>query len=90
MASSPRQSEEIDEVRDENAPSPNVPRSNVSRFAPSSDGSDDEGHVVANRKTPASSVIDVDDDSSREEPVAEETDKEERGIISSRKSIGKK
>ena len=58
-------------------------------MAPSSDGSDDEGRVVANRRTPASSVIDVDDDSSRKEPVAEETDKEERGIVSSRKSIGK-
>jgi hypothetical protein len=86
MASSPRHSSE---VRDVDAPSPDVPHSNASRTAPSSDGSDDE----AGRKTLASaaSVINVNDDSSDEEPVAEEkeTDKAERGTISSRKSIGK-
>ena len=89
MASSPRHSEEMDEVQDDNTPSPNAPHSSASQIAPFLNGSDDEGHVVASRKTPASSVIDVNDDSSGEEPVAEETDRDERGIISSRKSIGK-
>ena len=89
MASSPRHLEEMDEVQDDNAPSPNAPCSSASQIAPSLNGSDDEGRVVASRKTPASSVIDVNDDSSGEEPVAEETDRDERSIISSRKSIGK-
>ena len=81
----------MDEVQDDNAPSHNAPRSSASQIAPSLNGSDDEGHVVASRKTLASSVIDVNDDSSGEEPVAEETDRDERGhgIILSRKSIGK-
>jgi hypothetical protein len=79
--STPRRSVEIEEVEEEGRHSGNVSPSNASRTVESTDRSDDEEGRKAAR------AIDIDNDSSDEEPVAKETDEAERGMILSRESI---
>ena len=79
-ASSQRRSVEIEEVEDEDYRSRNVSPLNASRVIESSDGSDG-GEVGVGKRARASSVIDIDNNSSEEVPVAEETDEAERGKI---------
>ena len=68
-------------VEDEHGHSRNISPSDTSQVIESSDGSNDDQVETVGRKRPrVSSVIDVDDDSSEEVPVAEETDDAERGM----------
>lgn len=89
--SSPRRSVSIEEVDDADARSSNVPPSHASRVVESSDGSNVEGNGAVRRKRQmrASSVINLNNGSSDEEPVGNETAEAERGMNLRHKSIGK-
>ena len=80
------------DIEDKGARASSVPPLNASRVVGSSYGSDDDSREVAGRKSRkaragASSVIDIDDNSSDDKPAPKESDEAERGMILSRKSI---
>jgi len=87
-ASTQRSSVEVENVDDEGHHPRNVSPVNASRILESSDGSDDEGPEGNRKAAKALSIININDNSSDEEPVPKESDKAERGMIQSHQSIG--